>query len=688
MMSRAFHAKITLPKIFGSISNVEGLNPQQQAAVQYIDGPMLVLAGAGSGKTRVITYKIAHLIQVCGIKPQNITAVTFTNKAAREMKARVKEILGGREARGLKVSTFHTFGLNILRREHGRLGYKTGFTIFDAQDSLGILKDVFSAESDSNVDDAAEAQWQISRWKNDFLTPEQALSVSQDENQARYAGLYAQYQRKLKAYNGVDFDDLIMLPVLLFQQQPEVLESWQRRIHYLLVDEYQDTNASQYRLIKLLLGLRARLTAVGDDDQSIYAWRGARPENISLLVKDFPSLKVVKLEQNYRSTGRILNCANRLISHNPHEHPKRLWSDSGYGEPVKVIECSNAEDEADRVAIEINSHRFHNRTAFKDYAILYRGNHQSRIFEKYLRQYRIPYVLSGGTSFFERSEVKHIMAYFRLLANPDDDAAFLRAVNTPKRSIGSTTLEKLGDYATKRGVSMLAASFELGVREILTDTALNRLLRFTEWLVQVSDNAQRGDPAAVARELVRDIGYEVWMKEQSKDPKTAERRMENVRELLDWLERLSKDEKYESIGNMVAQMSLMDILERNQEEQDVDGVYLMTFHAAKGLEFPYVFMVGVEEDALPHHSSADGEMLEEERRLAYVGITRARKELTITMARKRQRYGEDIECEPSRFLRELPEEDLEWEGENCKRDEAGSKQRGRAQLAGLKAMLG
>ena len=436
-----------------------GLNPQQKAAVHYIDGPLLVLAGAGSGKTRVITQKITYLIRDCQIKPRNITAVTFTNKAAREMKSRVSESLGKKEIKGLIVSTFHNLGLRILGKFHKKLGYKTGFSIFDSTDTLVLLKGLYAQDSLSNTDDAEEARSHISRWKNDFISPEQALSKAENDIEARFARIYERYQRQLKAYNGFDFDDLILQPVFLFQQHADALEYWQGRMHYMLVDEYQDTNASQYQLVKLLLGTGARLTAVGDDDQSVYSWRGARPENLALLKEDYQHIKLIKLEQNYRSTSRILKCANHLIKNNPHTFEKSLWSDLGIGEAIRIVECSSAEAEAERVIGELNAHKFQNRNQFSDYAILYRGNFQSRIFERYLREVGIPYVVSGGSSFFERSEVKDVMGYLRLLSNPDDDTAFLRIINTPRREIGASTLEKLGEYATQREVSLFEACF-------------------------------------------------------------------------------------------------------------------------------------------------------------------------------------------------------------------------------------
>ena len=664
-----------------------GLNPQQRAAAEYISGPMLVLAGAGSGKTRVITQKIAYLIRECQIKPIHIAAVTFTNKAAREMKARVAGLLGKGETRGLIVSTFHNLGLRILGKEYKQLGYKAGFSVFDATDTLVLIKGLYAKESDSGLEDAEDARWSISRWKNDFVSPQEAISMAENDRELRHAMIYERYQRQLKAYNAFDFDDLILQPVILFQEHPETLEKWQKRIHYLLVDEYQDTNASQYQLVRLLLGENARLTAVGDDDQSVYSWRGARPENLELLNQDYPNLKLVKLEQNYRSTSRILKCANHLIKNNPHTIEKQLWSDLGLGSNIRIVECTSAEGEAERVSAELNTHKFQKRTKFSDYAILYRGNHQSRIFEKYLREMQIPYAVSGGTSFFERAEIKDIMGYLRLLANPDDDTAFLRIVNTPRREIGASTLEKLGEYANARDVSLFEATFEVGLTQLLSERAITKLQNFTNWINLLSDNARRGNPVDVAKDMVNEIGYQNWLEEQSSDLKIAEKRMENVYELTDWLSRLYKNEKGETLGELVAHMTLMDILERNKEEADVDSVSLMTLHAAKGLEFPYVFMVGVEEESLPHRNSIMEDNLEEERRLAYVGITRAQKELVITYAKHRRRYGEDMECEPSRFLTELPEDEVDWEGGVHKVDEEVSKQRGRDHLAALKDML-
>ncbi len=664
------------------------LNAHQKSAVHYIDGPLLVLAGAGSGKTRAITRKIAYLIQECGLAPHQITAVTFTNKAAREMKERVSDLLSSEQTKGLKISTFHTLGLNILRYEHALTGLTPGFTILDAQDAEALLKELCKKSHSDEINEVRAAQWCISSWKNNLLSPQQALSQAEDELVADTARLYADYQRTLQAYNAVDFDDLILRPVQLLLSEPEALERWQNRIRHMLVDEYQDTNLCQYELIKQLVGVRGALTVVGDDDQSIYAWRGARPENMAQLKKDFPRLKVIKLEQNYRSSGRILRSANQLISNNPHLFDKALWSELGPGDPIRILACKNEVHEAEQVAMEILHHRISKRTKFSDYAILYRGNHQARLFEKSLRENNIPYFISGGTSFFARTEIKDVMAYLRLLANPDDNAAFLRIINTPRREIGASTLEKLADYARQRGESLLNTCNAFGLEEHLSSRPRERLQQFSHWFQQTQQRAESDDPIAVIRTLLQDIDYQGWIDDNSANRESAKRRWDNVEELITWLNNLHKGELQEkSLAEMVNHLTLMDVLERQNEEEKSDQVTLMTLHGAKGLEFPHVHLVGVEEELLPHHSSIDEDNIEEERRLAYVGITRAQRTLTISYACKRKRFGELIRCEPSRFLKELPEEDLEWSGRKSKLSEEEQQKRGSACLSSLKALL-
>ena len=511
---------------------MNGLNPQQQAAVTHLGSPLLVLAGAGSGKTRVITQKIAWMIRKGVHSADQIAAITFTNKAAREMRERATQLLTKEEAKGLTVSTFHTLGLNIIKREAKRLGYKKNFSILDAQDSEAILKELAHKE---DVEEADNLRWIISRWKNDFISVEQAALLANTTDEKLAAILYEKYQRQIKAYNAVDFDDLIVLPVQLFEQHPDALQHWQNKLRYLLVDEYQDTNACQYRLIRLLAGIRGALTAVGDDDQSIYAWRGARPENIAQLQQDYPMLKVVKLEQNYRSTSRILQSANKLIGNNPHLFEKNLWSTLGEGDPIRIMPCRTPEHEVEKVVGEILKARFRDRADFKDFAILYRGNHQSRLFEKALRENNIAYKISGGTSFFSRSEVKDILAYLRLIANPDDDAAFLRIINTPKREIGTSTLEKLGEYAHERKTSLLTAAQELGFAQRISAKATQRIETFCFWLHEITRAAENADPTNIVKQVINDIGYEDWLKNTCNTPKQAESRMKNVWEIVEWI---------------------------------------------------------------------------------------------------------------------------------------------------------
>lgn len=667
------------------------LNPGQDQAVKYVSGPCLVLAGAGSGKTRVITNKIAYLVQQCGYKARNIAAVTFTNKAAREMKERVGQTLGKQESKGLMVSTFHTLGLNIIKREHKHLGLKSGFSLFDDQDQLALLKDLTEKQLDGDKDLLRQLMSAISNWKNDMLSPDEAKARAVGEQQQLFAFCFDMYQKQMRAYNALDFDDLILMPVLLLRGNSEVRERWQNKIRYLLVDEYQDTNTSQYELVRLLVGERARFTVVGDDDQSIYSWRGAKPQNLILLGEDFPNLKLIKLEQNYRSTNRILRCANILIANNPHVYEKALFSELPDGEKLKVLMAKNEDHEAERITGEIIAHKFLNRTEYRDYAILYRGNHQSRLIEKSLMQNRVPYKLSGGTSFFARAEIKDIMAYLKVLVNPDDDNAFLRIVNTPKREIGPVTLEKLGSYANMRGKSLFEASFELGLEHHLSGRGLENLRRFTSWLVAIADQAERGDTVEAVRSLVRDIHYEDWLYETSASPKAAEMRMKNVSDLYSWivsdLEGDNYDQEEKTLKEVVQRLTLRDMMERSEEEDDSDAVQLMTLHASKGLEFPYVYLIGSEEGILPHQTSIDEDNVEEERRLMYVGITRAQKELTFTMCRERRQFGELIKPTQSRFLDELPFDDVEWEQHKKPATQEERMAKGQAHIANLRAMF-
>ncbi len=665
------------------------LNPRQQEAVHYIGGPLLVLAGAGSGKTSVITRKIAYLVQSCGIEARHIAAVTFTNKAAREMKERVGGLIQGKASRGLTVSTFHNLGMNIIRREHKALGFKPGFSIFDDLDSKALLRDLL-IHNNEDTDHVQMVQGQISSWKNDMIEPQQALELAQGPQEILAARAYEAYNRHLRAYNAVDFDDLILVPVRLFTEQPDVLERWQNRIRYLLVDEYQDTNLSQYRLVHQLVGHRAALTVVGDDDQSIYAWRGARPENLGQLQQDFPSLKVVKLEQNYRSTSRILKAANTLIANNPHVFDKTLWSEMGYGDPIRLIHTRNEDAECDRIATEILDRHLRDRIPFKDFAVLYRGNFQSRLLEVKLQSYQVPYKINGGTSFFARAEIKDLMCYLKVLVNREDDNAFLRIVNLPRREIGPTTLEKLGQYASERHISLFDACGEIGVEHVLPEKAVDRLRRFCDMLQRMYENCSRGDPIASIRDLIQEIEYEDWIRQNSSSEGVAEKRIQNVWFLVDslrsTLERLQEEDPDAGIEEAIARLILIDLMNRQEEEDDSDRVQLLTLHASKGLEFPHVFLMGMEEELLPHRNSIEMDTIEEERRLAYVGITRAQRTLTMTLAKKRRQFGEEVECAPSRFLEELPADDIEIEGAGQASPEQNRK-RGNATLNSLKGMF-
>ncbi|ATX78392.1 DNA helicase Rep [Reinekea forsetii] len=668
------------------------LNPSQQESVQYISGPLLVLAGAGSGKTSVITQKIAYLIQECGYKAHNIAAVTFTNKAAREMKARVSKLVKGKQAHGLIVSTFHNLGLNILRKESLHLGLKSNFTLFDDHDSKALIKDIILRTAPNAADELDYFRNLISLWKNDLKDPEQLVGKMEDGNHELAVAIYAEYNRMLSAYNAVDFDDLIRLPATLFLNNAEVLGKWQRRIRYLLVDEYQDTNISQYLLVKLLVGENQRFTVVGDDDQSVYSWRGARPENLVQLQEDFPHLRLVKLEQNYRSTGLILKAANTVIDNNPHVFKKTLWSDKTFGDPIRIIRSGSDESEAERVANEILHQHLVRRADYRDFAILYRGNHQSRIMEMKLQQNRIPYKINGGTSFFAKAEIKDLMSYLRLLINPDDDAAFLRIINTPRREIGAATLEKLNDYSAVRGVSLSAASSEIGLRQHLSAKSGARLERFSAWLERTIHKLHTvEDPVVVIREMLTDINYEAWLRQDSQSDKMAEKRLANVHILVDGLQSMlekgnDEDDSDLAIGDAIGKLVLRDLMDRQEEEDETDAVQLMTLHASKGLEFPYVFVIGMEEELLPHRNSIESGDIEEERRLMYVGITRAQTTLTLTYAAKRKQFGELHDCTPSRFLDELPQEDVKWIGTD-KIDSPADKASNARTISDLRALL-
>ena len=660
------------------------LNSPQRAAVCYLDGPCLVLAGAGSGKTRVITQKIAYLIETAGRDARNIAAITFTNKAAREMAERVGELMPAERSKGLTVSTFHSLGLRILREEAQHIGYKPKFSILDSADAWKIIADQL-ATTDKQAIRAATSR--ISLLKNDRVSPDEALRLADSEGELQLAKLYRAYQDTLLAYQAMDFDDLIRVPADLFESNAEVLQKWQNRLRYLLIDECQDTNTTQYQLVKLLTGPTGMFTAVGDDDQSIYAWRGANMENLKLLQQDFPKLHVIKLEQNYRSVARILKCANAVIANNPKLFEKQLWSDLGVGDLIQVVEAKNEEHEAELVAMKLMAHKFDAGTRFADYAILYRSNHQARIIEQQLRNSKIPYSISGGQSYFDKAEIKDVLSYLRLIANEDDDPAFIRAVTTPKRGVGNTTLERLGAWAAQRHISLFAAVYEEGFIHQIQPAQYTPLQQFCDFIGQMQQRAPREAAGPLLQEMLAAIDFEVWLYEND-EPRPAETKWKNVLDLVAWISKKGEEDSKDLI-EITQTIALMTLLE-NRDKDEVDAVKLSTLHASKGLEYPHVFLIGCEEEILPHRESMEGDKVEEERRLMYVGITRAQRSLTITYCGKRRRAGEWQICEPSRFLKELPPDEIRVSGRLAgdKAQSAVTRQEGRAMLAGLMAKLG
>lgn len=673
-----------------------GLNPAQSAAVTYLDGPCLVLAGAGSGKTRVITQKIAHLIEAKGFEPRHIAAVTFTNKAAAEMRERVGRLLEGKtlttpgkEGRKvpvnqLTVCTFHSLGVQILRQEATHVGLKPQFSIMDADDCFAMIQEQIGTTDKGLI---RRIQSTISLWKNGMVTPEQAAVLAQNEDERQAAIVFRNYSATLHAYQAVDFDDLIRLPAELFRDNEPVRDKWQNRLRYLLVDEYQDTNACQYELLKLLAGPRAALTAVGDDDQAIYGWRGATLENLAQLQIDFPRLKVIKLEQNYRSTVRILNAANNVIAQNPKLFEKKLWSEHGMGDTITVTPCNDEEHEAESVVFRLSAHKFERRAQFRDYAILYRGNFQARVFEQVLRRERIPYVLSGGQSFFDRAEIKDICAYLKLIANHDDDPAFIRAITTPRRGVGNATLEALGSFAGQAKVSLFEAVYMGGLEARLSPRQIEPLRMFCDFIQRIATRSGTDPATTLLDELMEAIHYEAYLYDAF-DERQAQVKWTNVLEFLEWLKRkgtkpardatlsdaganCNDDDEQHAYGydnadgladtgknllGLIQTVALMSMLDGKDE--DPDAVRLTTVHASKGLEYPHVFLVGVEEGILPHRGGTDDgpiddTRIEEERRLMYVAITRAQRSLHLNYCRKRKRARETLVCEPSRFIAEM-----------------------------------
>jgi ATP-dependent DNA helicase Rep len=645
-----------------------------------------VLAGAGSGKTRVITAKIAHLVEQ-GVDPAKIVAITFTNKAAREMRERAQALLrrSGRvdAADQVAIQTFHALGLRIVRSEAKALGLRHSFSILDPSDLESIVAELVGTADRGR---ARKAQWKICQWKNALTAPADALAGAQGDDEIAAARAYASYAEALRAYQAVDFDDLIGLPVALLEGDADARERWQARCAHVLVDEYQDTNPAQYRLLRALVGAATPFTAVGDDDQAIYGWRGATLDNLAALPRDYPRLQVVKLEQNYRSTVRILRSANALIANNPKLFDKRLWSDLGHGEPLRVTPARDDEEEAELVVHRLLAHRFEKRTRHADYAILYRGNHQSRVFETALRAHNVPYELSGGQSLFDKTEIKDICAYLRLVANEDDDPAFLRAVATPRRGIGQTSLARLGAIAGERRESLFAAVFAPAAAESIPAKPREALHAFCALVNGLRHRAPREPAGRLLDELLHAIDYDDWLV-STLDKRDAQARSQSVREFVGWLARRGEED-----GRNLLELTQMVALITMLEERDgegADAVRLSTLHAAKGLEYLHVFLVGLEEGILPHREAMDAGDVDEERRLMYVGLTRAQQTLHLSYCRTRKRAGERVACIPSRFLAELAQEDVRHAGAPLPPDEAAqAKASGAERLRALKAMLG
>jgi ATP-dependent DNA helicase Rep len=658
------------------------LNDPQRAAVRYIDGPLLVLAGAGSGKTRVITAKIAHLIAE-GLPPSRIAAITFTNKAAREMRARADALLGGGSGeRGPVICTFHSLGLRILRSEAKALGLVPQFSILDPSDIEGIVGDLLVTTDRATV---RKSQWTISAWKNALVSPAQARASAEGDAEHAAAKVYERYDDALRAYQAVDFDDLITLSIAALEQDGDAAERWRDKLQYLLVDEYQDTNPAQYQLLKLLSGPRAAFTAVGDDDQAIYGWRGATLANLEQLPRDYPTLKVIKLEQNYRSAIRILRSANALIAQNPKLFEKKLWTELGLGDPIHVSPAADDEAEAEGVVRRLLAHKFEHRSKFSDFAILYRGNHQARAFERALSAQNVPYEVSGGQSWFERTEIRDLVAYLRLIANDDDNPAFVRAVTTPKRGIGTQTLEKLGDLGRVNGISLFAAIHDDAFATLVPTRQRETLLSFASMINGLAFRAAREPAGQLLLELLKAIGYEDYLRSTFDKPQ-ASARWESVNDFVSWLAAKGETDGRDllELTQMIALITLLD----GQEATLPDVVRLSTLHAAKGLEFPHVFLVGLEEGILPHREAVATGEVDEERRLMYVGITRAQRTLRLSWCRRRKRAGDWHVGEPSRFIGELAQEDLRYADVALTGDAANeAKDAGNARLKHLRAML-
>ncbi len=661
---------------------MSGLNPQQRDAVCHFESPLLVLAGAGSGKTRVITEKIAWLIEQGHFQARQIAAITFTNKAAREMRRRVGKRLKRKAAEGLTVSTFHSLGWMLLRAHPEAAGRKRGISILDQHSAGDLIRELLPGTI--KAEQVYMAQAAIGRFKDTMVDPAQAASRAESEDEAQLAMIFQAYQQRLTELNAVDFDDLIALAEAMLDD-PELRAVWRAKLRYFLVDEYQDTSAAQYRLLRQLSGHAGRFTAVGDDDQSIYGWRGARPENLDQLGVDYPKLKVIKLEQNYRSVGNILNAANAVIAANPHNHVKRLWSKHGPGDPIRVREYADEVGEAEGIAQELMSAHGGSSMRWGDCAVLYRSNFQAREIEKALREYGIPYRVSGGPSWFESREIRDGLAYLKLLFNPVDNPAFMRVANTPRRGIGSGSMARLAEFARAAATSLFGAACDGLFQRELPATAAQGLRGFTNMLIEFNDRAERGEPdqlGALYRELIEHVEYPEWLDEQADKPEQARRRRKSLNDLIGWIERLAQH--CDSSEELIARIMLAAGPDDDRDDK-ADEVRLMTLHASKGLEFSRVWLAGLEEGLLPHRHSVEEGRIEEERRLMYVGLTRAERRLDLSMCKTRRRFGETSTREPSRFLAEIPVELLDWPGRDGRK--APTAEQARGNIAALKALL-
>jgi ATP-dependent DNA helicase Rep len=655
------------------MSSKFSLNRQQVEAVKYISGPCLVIAGAGSGKTRVITEKIIHLINNCNYKPYEICAVTFTNKAAKEMRDRVSSSIRAELLKGMLVTTFHSLGLHIIRKEYKRLGLKKDFILFDERDQrqliTNIIREFSKTQEDPTDEEINNFLTFISNCKMKGIEAERSYENSTATDKLN-ALIYIQYEKMLKSYSALDFDDLILKPMLLFKSNINALQFWQRKLLYILVDEYQDTNQTQYEFIKLLVGERQRFTFVGDDDQSIYGWRGAQPENINQLVSDFPSIKVIKLEQNYRSLGRILHCANVLIENNNHLFNKKLYSSFEYGDPIIVHENQNPVKEAEYIATEITANRFLKSANWSDFAILYRTNYNSREIERYFKENHIPYRINGDISFFERAEVKDILSYYRVLVNPNDDNALLRIINVPHREIGTISTEKLGNFSRKHQISLYEAIDYPALRDEMNDKTYSSMVEFKDFIEECRYKIENGEAIEVVNDLFMNIEYRNYLLNSNKDEKIANIKYDNICTLKSWIIDKLKGKSKEGIdpvsfNEAVRSVCIREMLDQNENENeyDLDQIQLMTLHSSKGLEFPFVYIISCEENIIPHKNSIETGNIDEERRLFYVGITRAKKNLVLSYTSSRASLGSKT-CENakySRFIDELPQEDLSFE---------------------------